>query len=157
MSAEAAQGVVMGGYARGLLCECGARRSDKAGARRATRAASRPRPRPGGKSPDGVLARVRGDAAVVREIISLRGLRGSPPHPPRQAPRSIWHGYWITSLASSRIVDGTVKPSALAVLAFKAIWKLTGARTGGLVGFSPLRMRSTKDAERRVMSALLVP
>jgi hypothetical protein len=26
-----------------------------------------------------------------------------------------------------------------------------------LVGFSPLRMRSTKDAERRVMSALLVP
>jgi hypothetical protein len=31
MSAEAAQGVVMGGYARGLFCECGARRSDKAG------------------------------------------------------------------------------------------------------------------------------
>jgi hypothetical protein len=77
MSAEAAQGVVMGGYARGLFCECGARRSDKAGARRATRAASRPRPRPGGKSPDGVLARVRGDAAVVREIISLKGAAAS--------------------------------------------------------------------------------
>jgi hypothetical protein len=26
------------------------------------------------KEPDGVLARVRGDAAVVREIISLKGL-----------------------------------------------------------------------------------
>jgi hypothetical protein len=76
---------------------------------------------------------------------------------PRRWSELYWTRYWITWSASSRIDCGTVKPSALAVLAFKAIWKLTGARTGGLVGFSPLRMRSTKDAERRVMSALLVP
>jgi hypothetical protein len=49
------------------------------------------------------------------------------------------------------------RPGSAELRAFKAIWKLTGARTGGLVGFSPLRIRSTKDAERRVMSALLVP
>jgi len=113
---------------------------------------------PSWQDADGVLARVRGDAAVVGEIISLRGLQerkraassatGSQEH---------WHGYWITLSASNRIDCGTVKPSALAVLKFKAIWKLTGARTGGLVGFSPLRMRSTKDAERRVMFTLLVP
>jgi hypothetical protein len=65
------------GYARGLLCECcGARRSD--GSRRlcaqcyeamgGIEAATSP----WWKEPDGVLARVRGDAAVVREII--RGL-----------------------------------------------------------------------------------
>jgi hypothetical protein len=74
MSAEAAQGVVLGGYARGLLCECGARRSvlvlvcaaleAMGGIEAATS--------PWWKEPDGVLARVRGDAAVVREII--RGL-----------------------------------------------------------------------------------
>jgi hypothetical protein len=62
------------GYARGLLCECcGARRSD--GSRRlcaqcyeamgGIEAATSP----WWKEPDGVLARVRGDAAVVREII----------------------------------------------------------------------------------------
>jgi hypothetical protein len=54
-------------YALGLLCECGARRPDN-GAWRAAAATSP------WKEPDGVLARVRGDAAVVREIIFLKGL-----------------------------------------------------------------------------------
>ena len=92
MRAEAAEGAVMGrtrerktstSYALGLLCECGARRSDNS--RRlcaqcryskapweinSVEAATSP----WWKEPDGVLARVRGDAAVVREIVSLRGL-----------------------------------------------------------------------------------
>jgi hypothetical protein len=80
-----AQGAVMSpGYSLGLLCECcGARRSD--GSRRWC-AECRDSKAPGvmnsveaatspwWKEPDGVLARVRGDAAVVREIISLKGL-----------------------------------------------------------------------------------
>jgi len=78
MRAEATQSVMMAtGYTFGLLCErCGARRSD--GSRRwcaqcyeamnGVEAATSP----WWKEPDGVLARVRGDAAVVREII--RGL-----------------------------------------------------------------------------------
>jgi hypothetical protein len=68
---------------RGLLCECGARRSD--GSRRwcaqcheatsGVEAATSP----WWRDADGVLARVRGDAAVVREIISLRGFRRGKP------------------------------------------------------------------------------
>jgi hypothetical protein len=70
------------GYARGLLCECGARRSDGSqhwcaechrskapGEIRSVEAAT-----PWWKESDGVLARVRGDAAVVREIIFQKGL-----------------------------------------------------------------------------------
>ena len=85
MCAKAAEGAVTSstGYARGLLCECGARRSD--GSRRlcaqcryskelweinSIEAATSP----WWKEPDGVLARVRGDADVVREIVSLKGL-----------------------------------------------------------------------------------
>src|SRR5215471_6074229 len=90
MRAEAAEGALMGrtrerktstSYALGLLCECGTRRSD--GSRRwcaecryskapweinSVEAATSP----WWEEPDGVLARVRGDADVVREII--RGL-----------------------------------------------------------------------------------
>ena len=65
-------------YALGLRCECGASRSD--GSRRlcaqcyeatgGIEAATSP----WWWDADGVLARVRGDATVVREIISLRGL-----------------------------------------------------------------------------------
>jgi hypothetical protein len=77
---EAAEGAVMAtSYTFGLLCErCGARRSD--GSRRlcaqcrdaaiGIEAATSP----WWEESDGVLARVRGDAAVVREIISLKGL-----------------------------------------------------------------------------------
>jgi len=88
MRAEAAEGAVMSstGYARGLLCECGARRSDNS--RRlcaqcryskapweinSVEAATSP----WWRDANGVLARVRGDAAVVREII--RGLKPADP------------------------------------------------------------------------------
>ena len=95
MRAEAAEGAVMGrtrerktstSYALGLLCECGARRSDNS--RRlcaqcryskapweinSVEAATSP----WWRDANGVLARVRGDAAVVREII--RGLKPADP------------------------------------------------------------------------------
>jgi hypothetical protein len=70
-------------YTLGLLCECcGACRSD--GSKRwcvqcyaqAPEATSgvETATSPWWRDADGVLARVRGDAAVVREIISLKGL-----------------------------------------------------------------------------------
>ena len=86
MCAKAAEGAVTSstGYARGLLCECcGARRSD--GSRRlCTQCRYSKAPweinsveaatSPWWEESDGVLARVRGDAAVVREIIFQKGL-----------------------------------------------------------------------------------
>ena len=80
MRSETTEGAGMSpGYTLGLLCErCGAGGSD--GSRRlcaqcfeatgGIEAATSP----WWKEPDGVLARVRGDADVVREIISLKGL-----------------------------------------------------------------------------------
>jgi hypothetical protein len=70
-------------YALGLRCECGASSSD--GSRRLCaqcRYSKVPEATSGveaATSPwwwdaDGVLARVRGDATVVREIVSLKGL-----------------------------------------------------------------------------------
>jgi hypothetical protein len=88
MRAEAAQGA-MSSYSLGLRCECGARRSD--GSRRwcAECRYANATGESGGvevatspwwRDADGVLARVRGDATVVREII--RGLEpaGLPGH-----------------------------------------------------------------------------
>ena len=83
MRAEAAEGAAMSstGYARGLLCECGARRSDNSrrlcAQRRYLKApwemsSVEAATSPWWRDADGVLARVRGDVAVVREII--RGL-----------------------------------------------------------------------------------
>jgi hypothetical protein len=51
--------------------------------------------------------------------------------------------YSITSSATASKVEGTVRPSALAVLRFIAILNLTGSWTGNSAGFSPRRMRST--------------
>jgi hypothetical protein len=75
----------MSSYALGLRCECGARRSD--GSRRwcAQCRYANATGESGGvevatspwwRDADGVLARVRGDATVVREII--RGLEPDP-------------------------------------------------------------------------------
>jgi hypothetical protein len=80
MRSEATEGVVMPtSYGRGFLCECcGVPRSD--GSRRrcaqcheATGGAEAATS-PWWRDADGVLARVRGDADVVREIVSLNGL-----------------------------------------------------------------------------------
>ena len=80
MRSEAAEGAVMTtSYTFGLLCErCGVPRSD--GSRRwcaqCYEAASgvEAATSPWWQEPDGVLVRVRGDADVVREIVSLKGL-----------------------------------------------------------------------------------
>ena len=79
MRSEATEGAVMSpGYTFGLLCErCGARRSD--GSLRWCSACNssstvEAATSPWWKESDGVLVRVRGDADVVREIVSLKGL-----------------------------------------------------------------------------------
>jgi hypothetical protein len=76
--AEATEGAVMPtSYGRGFLCEvCGVPRSD--GSRRRCAQCHEATggveavTSPWWKEPDGLLARVRGDAAIVREIV--RGL-----------------------------------------------------------------------------------
>src|SRR4249919_2640167 len=55
----------------------------------------------------------------------------------------------ITSSARTISVGGTVRPSALAVLAFKAIIYLVGIWTGSSEGIAPRSTRSTYGAARR--------
>jgi hypothetical protein len=90
MRAKAAEGAVSRtgerktstSYALGLLCECGARRYGSRRLCAQCRYSKAPweinsveaATSPWWEEPDGVLARVRGDAAVVREIICLKGL-----------------------------------------------------------------------------------
>jgi hypothetical protein len=54
-----------------------------------------------------------------------------------------YQAYSITSSASTKIVRGTVRPSALAVLRLTTISYFTGNCTGRSLGFAPRRMRST--------------
>src|SRR6516162_6235943 len=63
----------------------------------------------------------------------------------------------ITSSAVICMISGTVRPSALAVFKLMTSWYLVGACTGRSAGVSPLRMRSTYEAERRTMSAVSGP
>jgi hypothetical protein len=63
----------------------------------------------------------------------------------------------ITSLAVICMISGTVRPSALAVLRLITNSYLVGACTGKSAGFSPLRMRSTYEADRRTMSLVSGP
>jgi hypothetical protein len=89
MRAETSEGAVMGSYTLGLRCEdCGGPRSDTSlrwcARCRYANATGEPNGIETTTSPwwtdaDGALARVRGDAAVVREIISLKGLVCSTP------------------------------------------------------------------------------
>src|SRR5262249_32125687 len=58
----------------------------------------------------------------------------------------------ITSSARASSVDGTSRPSVLAVLRLITSSYLVGACTGRSAGFSPLRMRSTYSAARRYWS-----
>src|SRR5215470_18092880 len=55
----------------------------------------------------------------------------------------------ITSSARASTDAGTSSPSAFAVLRLITSSYLTGSCTGRPAGFSPLRMRSTYEAERR--------
>ena len=54
----------------------------------------------------------------------------------------------MTSVAMACSVNGTVRPSALAVLRFTTISNFVGNCTGRSPGFAPRRMRSTYVAAR---------
>jgi hypothetical protein len=62
----------------------------------------------------------------------------------------------LTAVSKARASNdgGTVSPSAFAVLRLMTSSYLVGACTGMLAGFSPLRMRSTQDADRRYRSRI---
>src|ERR1035437_551903 len=74
-----------------------------------------------------------------------------------QMHRSKMYLYSITSSASSKNDSRTDRPSALAVLRFTTSSNLTGDCAAKLAGSSPLRMRSTYEAERRKISAVSGP
>src|SRR5262245_40311103 len=61
----------------------------------------------------------------------------------------------ITSSARARRVGGTSRPSALAVLRLTTNSNLVPCCTGRSAGFAPLRILSTKLAERYHMSLML--
>src|SRR5262249_4875609 len=91
--------------------------------------------------------------------VCRRGRRpNSPPAPPPAFPRArrerpcrrtanepdeLAAPHSITSSARASSVGGTSRPSVLAVFKLITSSYLVGACTGRLVGFSPLRMRST--------------
>ena len=76
---------------------------------------------------------------------------------PLVARRCSAKGYSITSLARTRRTVGTVRPSVFAVLRLISNSYLAGACTGNSPGFSPLRTRSTYEAERRTISSVSGP
>src|SRR4029077_3124658 len=63
----------------------------------------------------------------------------------------------ITSSARASSVDGTSRPSSLAVFRLTTSSYLVGACTGKSAGFSPLRMRSTYLDARRYWSMISGP
>src|SRR5262249_16324023 len=63
----------------------------------------------------------------------------------------------ITSSARCWRIQGTSRPSALAVLRLTLSSNVVGACTGRSPGFSPRRTRSTYDAASRYDAILLIP
>src|SRR5258707_8553849 len=63
----------------------------------------------------------------------------------------------ITSSARASSVGGMSMPSALAVLRFTTSSNLVGCSTGRSAGFAPLKILSTKAADRRCKSRKLTP
>src|SRR6516162_5646098 len=63
----------------------------------------------------------------------------------------------ITSSARASTFDGTVIPSALAVVRLMTSSKLVGCSTGMSPGFVPRRILSTKSAVRRNRAGKLAP
>ena len=77
----------------------------------------------------------------------------------RRRPRALGQplGYSMTSSARASSVGGTSSPRALAVFRLITSSYLVGACTGRSAGFSPLRMRSTYSADRRIGSCVSGP
>src|SRR5262249_45059625 len=63
----------------------------------------------------------------------------------------------MTSSASNKNDSGSERPSALAALRLTTSSNLTGDCAGRLPGCSPLRMRSTYEADRLKISAVSGP
>src|SRR5215471_1256136 len=66
-------------------------------------------------------------------------------------------GHSITSSARASTFDGTVIPSALAVVRLITSSNLVGCSTGMSPGFVPRRILSTKSAVRRNRAGKLAP
>src|SRR5690242_7203606 len=66
-------------------------------------------------------------------------------------------GHSITLSARAIIVDGTSRPSAVAVLRLMANSNLVGCSTGKSAGFTPLSIRSTYLAALRNIAGQLGP
>src|SRR5262249_29489032 len=101
--------------------------------------------------------RERRDAKLRRRIVFVEPEHADAPHslgllrPRRERPRSrtaeqhdeLAPVHWITASARASKVEGTSRPSALAVFKLIASWYWVGCWTGRSAGFSPLRTRST--------------
>src|SRR5215813_5028901 len=61
----------------------------------------------------------------------------------------------ITLSAATSSLSGTVRPSALAVFRLMTSSNLVGNSSGKSLGLAPLRILSTKPAERRKLSAFI--
>src|SRR5262249_24430135 len=101
----------------------------------------------------------RRDAGLSFRVVRARGHQhADAPHPlallraRRERPRGcrtaeqrheLAPPHSITSSARASSVEGTVRPSALAVLRLMISSYLVGACTGKSAGLAPLRMRST--------------
>ena len=72
------------------------------------------------------------------------------PEPVRPGERSGRRAYSITSSARARRFGGMVRPSAVAVFRLIDSSYRVACSTGRSAGFSPLRIRSTEVAARRV-------
>src|SRR5262249_23343328 len=79
----------------------------------------------------------------------LRACRDRPRRHAAEQRDELAPPHSITSSARASTVAGTSSPIALAALRLITRSYLVGACTGRSAGFSPLRMRSTYEAERR--------
>ena len=102
------------------------------------------------------------DAPLRKPITGIAGCcaRAATGHAAAAPPSSVMNSrrcHSITSSARASSVGGTSRPSAFAVLRLITSSNLVGFCTGRSAGFSPLRMRSTYEAERRTLSTLSGP
>ena len=97
-----------------------------------------------------------------RPLCSNRYRNGEPLKLTRRANVGLMHRsnqqpYSITSSATVSNLSGMMRPSVLALLRLITSSNSVGASMGSSPGLAPLRILSTKAAERRVMSAMFGP
>ena len=87
---------------------------------------------------------------IATEMVSPRTRREGP-------LGDIAFGYSITSSATLRSLSGIVRPSALAVLRLIESSNVVGCSIGKSLGFAPLKILSTYEAERRMSQSMVAP